>query len=156
MRRLRVEIYNATMQRMHRAGGIARLHGRGTSRHAWGEGMMFQPVTKPKTWGEFFKVRPLMVDTFGNPLVSEYCARCRDEHFTVEPHIDEIVCPECGSIALRCHRPSGHDAANWHKRRFDELDRLGDEREAAGLPAVARWLPVSEAAPSLFELEATI
>lgn len=30
-----------------------------------------------------------------------------------------IRCPVCGSTARRCKRPSGHDAAEWHRERED-------------------------------------
>lgn len=36
------------------------------------------------------------------------------EHLLVE-------CPSCKSMAKRCKRPSGHDAAEWHLVREDAL-----------------------------------
>lgn len=102
---------------------------------------VFQPVPKPATVGEYLAVRHRLVDTNGDPLVLAHCAPCRGEHFTVEPCLKQIRCPDCKSTAQRCHRPSGHDADTWHKARIEEFDRLRDELEAAGHPQVAKWLP---------------
>ena len=33
-------------------------------------------------------------------------------------------CPDCKATGKRCKRPSGHEAAEWHKDRRDALDRL--------------------------------
>lgn len=101
--------------------------------------LVVQPVPRPATVEEYLAVRPLMVDSHGAPLVTARCGACGVEHFTVEPCAAEVRCPRCGSTAARCRRPSGHDAAAWHSARWVELDRVSSEREARGLPAVARW-----------------
>lgn len=101
--------------------------------------MITQPMTRPETWVEFQAVKPRMIDTHGSPLVSEFCAACGANHFTVEPCVSEVPCPDCGSIRARCVRPSEHEAAAWHASRIAAFDRLRDEREAAGLVQVAAW-----------------
>jgi len=98
-----------------------------------------QPMPKPETWAEFQTVKPRMIDTLGRPLVSEFCPGCAVTHFTVEPCVAEVPCPDCGSTKTRCMRPSEHEAAAWHAARIDAFDQLRDEREAAGLPQVAIW-----------------
>lgn len=98
-----------------------------------------QPVPKPATYDEYEKVKPLLIDTTGAPLVNAPCARCGVPHFTVEPHADEVPCPQCGSRRARCVRPSEHEAAEWHAARIQAFDRLRDSREAAGEPQVAPW-----------------
>lgn len=98
-----------------------------------------QPVPAPSTQSEYAAIRHLLIDTAGAPLRVTHCARCRVEHFTVEPHLDEVPCPACGSVHARCVRPSGHDAAAWHRDRVAAFDRLRDEREAAGVAQVAPW-----------------
>ncbi len=105
-----------------------------------------QPMTRPKTVDEFRKARPRMIDTDGAPLVSAQCPTCEQVHLTVEPCRPQ--CPECGSTAARCMRPSGHEAQDWHAARWAALDRLSDERLAAGLPVVARW---ADPSPALFD-----
>lgn len=112
-----------------------------------------QPMPKPATIDEYRRVRPQMIDTAGRPLVLAPCASCGREHFTVEPCAHEAPCPRCGSTAGRCRRPSGHDAAEWHAERVAVFESLCDEREAAGLPQVARWPEPAPAdsAPALFE-----
>ena len=107
----------------------------------------FQPVLKPSTWGEYMAIRDLMIDTHGHPLVVAQCDQCSSSHFTVEPCLSEIACPDCGSTAARCQRPSGHDAAAWHASRQAELERITVEREARGVAVVARW---PELTPTLF------
>ena len=79
--------------------------------------MVFQPMPKPATWGEYLAVRDRMIDTHGRALISAWCARCRAFHFTVEPCYAEIACPTCGSRAARCRRPSEHEAPAWHHER---------------------------------------
>lgn len=111
---------------------------------------ILQPVPRPRTVDEFLKIRPQLVDTNGAKLVSFYCTRCRQKHFTVEPC--RPPCPRCGSTAARCHRPSEHDAQDWHAARWAELDRLSEQRAAAGFPVVARW---AASAPTLFERATT-
>ena len=98
-----------------------------------------QPFPKPETVDEYQQLRPQMIDTLGRPLVLGPCAVCRRPHFTVEPHASDVPCPDCGSVAARCVRPSEHEASAWHKARVRAFDALCDEREAAGLPVVARW-----------------
>jgi|GEM_PF-2812775 len=98
-----------------------------------------QAVPRPATWEEFEAIKPQLIDTLGSPLISEFCSRCRCNHFTVEPHLDEVPCPDCGSTAARCRRGSEHEASEWHKARREAFDRLRDELEAAGIPQVARW-----------------
>ncbi|WP_295851247.1 hypothetical protein [uncultured Microbacterium sp.] len=101
--------------------------------------MIVQTVPRPTTWAEYEAVKSQLVDTLGQPLVSEYCARCRCEHFTVEPHLSEVPCPDCGSTATRCLRGSGFEAAEWHQARVEAFDQLRDERDAAGVAQVAKW-----------------
>ena len=101
--------------------------------------MIVQTVPRPTTWAEYEAVKSQLVDTLGGPLVSEYCARCRCAHFTVEPHLSEVPCPDCGSTATRCLRGSGFEASGWHKARVLAFDQLRDDREAAGIAQVARW-----------------
>jgi len=96
-------------------------------------------MPRPATVAEYLASRAQMIDSHGRQLVLEYCARCRHEHFTVEPHADEAPCPDCGSKTSRCRRGSGHDAAAWHRRRRDVFEALCVEREAAGLAQVAAW-----------------
>lgn len=98
-----------------------------------------QPMPRPTTFAAYLSARPRMVDTHGNLLRSEHCARCAQEHFTVEPCASEAPCPQCGSSASRCRRPSGHDATEWHAARRSAFETLCAEREAAGLPQVALW-----------------
>lgn len=93
----------------------------------------------PATWDEFEATKSQLIDTLGRPLVSEWCAACRCSHFTVEPHLSQVPCPDCGSTATRCVRGSGFEAAEWHKARRDAFDRLRDQLEASGVPQVARW-----------------
>ncbi len=109
-----------------------------------------QPVPRPRTVADFEKIRPLMVDTLGRPLRSSFCTVCGCSHFTVEPHVSEIPCPRCKSTGIRCQRPSGHDADSWHIERFEELDRISDERAAAGIAVVAPW---PDPAPTLFDVD---
>lgn len=101
--------------------------------------MMTQPMERPDTWAEYEAAKPRMIDTQGRPLVSEPCPRCQTTHFTVEPCVAEVPCPDCGSTGLRCVRPSGHAAAEWHAARIVAFDQLRDDREAGGIPQVARW-----------------
>ncbi len=101
--------------------------------------MITQPMTRPETWDEYLAMKPRMVDTLGRPLVSELCSDCGTKHFTVEPCVSEVPCPECGSTSLRCIRPSEHEAAEWHASRIAAFDQLRDEREAAGIAQVAIW-----------------
>jgi hypothetical protein len=108
---------------------------------------LVQPVLKPSTWGEYLAVRERMIDTHGRPLVIAHCDQCSSSHFTVEPCLSDVACPDCGSTAARCQRPSGHEAAAWHASRINELERITAQREAHGAPAVAPW-PAS--APTLF------
>lgn len=98
-----------------------------------------QPMPKPTTYEEYLRLRPSMIDTAGQALELFNCRRCAREHFTVEPCADEAPCPRCGSTAARCHRPSGHDADTWHTSRILAYESLCAEREAAGIPQVARW-----------------
>ncbi len=109
-----------------------------------------QPMPRPRTIAEFETIRPQMIDTLGRPLRSSFCTACGRSHFTVEPHLSEIRCPRCRSTSARCQRPSGHDAESWHVERFEELDRISDEREAAGIPVVAPW---PDPAPTLFDVD---
>ena len=101
--------------------------------------MITQPMDRPDTWAEFEAVKPRMIDTLGRPLISEWCSGCGASHFTVEPCVSEVPCPDCGSTRLRCLRPSGHEAAEWHASRIAAFDRVRDEREAAGMAQVALW-----------------
>lgn len=101
--------------------------------------VVYQPFSRPELVADYLEQRGGMIDTHGNPLVNAYCAPCRTEHFTVEPHLAEVPCPTCGSTASRCRRPSGHDTAEWHRSRAEAFWRLCDEREAAGVAQVARW-----------------
>lgn len=103
-----------------------------------------QTMQAPETLPEFEAIKAELVDTAGRPVVSEYCARCHCRHFTIEPHLDEIPCPRCGSTVKRCWRPSGHEADGWHVERIGLFDAVRDEKEAAGIPQVARWKPSSE------------
>lgn len=100
--------------------------------------MITQPMRRPETTAEYEAMKPWMIDTHGKPLISAYCADCRTTHFTVEPCIREVPCPDCGSTTIRCRRPSGHDAA-WHASRVAAFDELRDQRDAAGVPQVAVW-----------------
>ena len=104
-----------------------------------------QPVSKPQTLEEYERIRPLMIDTWGRPLVSEWCGACRSRHFTVQPCAGAVACPRCGSRRVRCLRPSGHEADSWHRDRQAAYDRHCDELEAAGRPQVARWAKPSRA-----------
>ncbi len=45
-------------------------------------------------------------------------------------------CPQCKSTAKRCHRPSGHDAPQWHAVREDIA------AEACGCDGCKNWLKV--------------
>lgn len=101
--------------------------------------MSVQPVPRPSTVDEFEAVRHLLVDTLGRPLVSEHCGRCGSSHYTVEPHLDEVPCPQCSSAGKRCVRPSEHEATSWHRARVEAFDALRDAQEAAGRAQVARW-----------------
>lgn len=101
--------------------------------------VIVQPVPRPTTRAEYEAVKSQMVDTLGRPLVIERCAQCRCDHFTVEPHLAEVPCPDCGSTATHCLRGSEHEASEWHKARVEAFDQLRDEREAAGVPQVAKW-----------------
>lgn len=101
--------------------------------------LITQPMSRPETWAEFEAVKAQMIDTHGNPLVSSFCTACRTNHFTVEPCVSEVPCPDCGSVKTRCIRPSEHDAAEWHVSRIAAFDELRDEREAAGHAQVALW-----------------
>lgn len=98
-----------------------------------------QPVPAPATWAEYESIRPQLIDTLGRPLVSSWCDRCQCRHFTVDPCVAEVPCPSCGSTRARCVRPSEHEADSWHKERRARFEQLRDEREAAGIPQVARW-----------------
>lgn len=97
-----------------------------------------QPMARPATVGEYLAMRPRMIDTHGRPLRLGECARCGREHFTVEPCAHEAPCLRCGATASRC-RPSEHEADAWHAERVAAFEALCAEREAAGLPQVARW-----------------
>lgn len=101
--------------------------------------MIVQPYPRPATIKAYLQIRDQLIDTHGNPLVREPCARCAHTHYTVEPCAHEVPCPVCGSTRARCLRPSEHEAATWHRERQDALEALCAEREAQGLPQVARW-----------------
>jgi hypothetical protein len=101
--------------------------------------MTVQPVPKPATYDEYEAVKPLLIDTAGNPLKSAWCGRCQHSHFTVEPCAADVPYPQCGSTGVRCLRPSEHEAAAWHRGRVVAFDKLRDELEAAGYPQVAPW-----------------
>lgn len=98
-----------------------------------------QIVRKPETWEEYERIRAELIDTHGRSLVRAWCKQCRCEHFTVDPCLAQVPCPRCGSDAVRCRRPSGHEAARWHSERIKAFDRLFGNLEAAGIPQVARW-----------------
>lgn len=105
-----------------------------------GEGSpLRQAVPRPKTWGDYERVRPALIDTYGRPCVTFDCGECHAEHFTVGICHQKVRCPQCGSTARRCRRSSGHDASEWHRARFNEHDRIVDELDRAGFPVVARW-----------------
>lgn len=104
-------------------------------------------MPRPRTVGEYLAARPQMIDTHGEPLRLARCASCAREHFTVEPCAAEAPCPRCASTSSRCRRPSGHEADAWHAERAAAFEELCAEREAAGLPQVARW---PEVTPALF------
>lgn len=101
--------------------------------------MITQPMTKPETIAEFEAMKSRMIDTRGRPLASEFCSDCETTHFTVEPCVSEVPCPDCGSRRLRCIRPSGHDATEWHASRIATFDEIRNDREAAGIAQVAVW-----------------
>lgn len=101
--------------------------------------MITQPMTKPETMAEFEAMKSRMIDTRGRPLASEFCSDCGTTHFTVEPCVSEVPCPDCGSRRLRCIRPSGHDATEWHASRIAAFDEIRNDREAAGIAQVAVW-----------------
>lgn len=98
-----------------------------------------QPFAAPATWAEFERIKPLLIDTHGNAAVSALCGKCRVRHFTVEPHAADAACPRCGSTAAHCQRPSGHDAAGWHRERVEVFDALRDDLQAQGHPQIAPW-----------------
>lgn len=109
-----------------------------------------QPVPRPATLKEYEQIRHKLIDTHGNPLAREFCASCNHIHYTVEPCAREVPCPSCGSRRARCVRPSEHDNVEWHRARQDAFEALCAEREAAGLPQVARW---AEAVTSASDLQ---
>lgn len=98
-----------------------------------------QPVPRPRTTEEYLQIRPQLIDTHGHPLRREHCSRCDHTHFTVEPCAADVPCPGCGSTRARCLRPSGHDNVEWHQARREAFEALCSQREAEGLPQVARW-----------------
>jgi len=106
-----------------------------------------QPVPRPATVGEYLAIRDHLVDTHGNPLRLIDCPGCSRQHFTVEPCAAEVPCPSCGSRTGRCRRPSEHDASEWHADRHAAFEALCSDREAAGIPQVARWPDTPESTP---------
>lgn len=103
-----------------------------------------QPMPMPATFEQYCLARPRMIDTAGRPLALSHCPRCRREHFTVEPHADEVPCPVCGSTSARCARPSEWEAASWHRGRTRAFEALCSARQAAGIPQVAPWPTATE------------
>lgn len=100
---------------------------------------MTQPMPRPATWDQYAAARPSMIDTLGRPLELAFCSACQVEHFTVEPCLAMVPCPQCGSTRSRCVRPSAHEAAGWHAARIEAFDELRDRLEANGIAQVAKW-----------------
>ncbi len=56
-----------------------------------------------------------IVGMTGLPLALRLCEKCRRCNTFGETCPASLRCPTCGSTAVRCRRPSGHDAAEWHR-----------------------------------------
>ena len=54
----------------------------------------------------------------GLPVALRLCEKCRRCNTFGETCPASLRCPTCGSTAVRCRRPSGHDAAEWHRARL--------------------------------------
>lgn len=98
-----------------------------------------QPVPAPSSPEEYARIRPLLIDTHGQPLVTIDCGPCGGRHLSVEPCVADIPCPTCASTGPRCRRPSEHDTDAWHAARLKLRTRILDQREYDGQPVPARW-----------------
>jgi len=106
---------------------------------------VYQPALAPRSHAEHRALRDagILIDTAGRPLQYERCAKCGVVTATVDVCIRDVPCPDCGSSAQRCTRPSGHAAATMHAARVTAYNRRVDELEEAGVPVPARWLPAN-------------
>jgi len=101
-------------------------------------------VTQPRRADTIEELRAMaageIVGMTGLPLALRLCEKCRRCNTFGETCPASLRCPTCGSTAVRCRRPSGHDAAEWHRARLKAAADVDAAREAAGDPVLPpRW-----------------
>jgi hypothetical protein len=103
-----------------------------------------QPHPKPTLMVDFLAMVEAgeLVAMDGSRIVPKPCGRCKDSVNLGDTCPASVECPDCHSTAVRCKRPSGHEAASWHKARIEAARAIDDQRQAAGDPTVpAPWPP---------------
>lgn len=88
---------------------------------------MSQADAQQMLWGDYSPTIP-------PPTTRAACPHCgKPETVGVCPA--SIACPECGSTARQCKRPSGHEKPTWCKARIRAAERLSAANCTGYVPA---------------------